>query len=157
KDSPKAQNEVPVSVSVRFLSPEKMQNYVVVAQQNTKDRGRGWAIDASGRQIAFRLIGDNGQAIEARTAEALAPGTWNELVGTYDGWRNQDGMMLYLNGKPVVLAGLGARNAKLNGGIDTDENIVLGKSLAGGGISEFHLYHRVLTQSEAEVLSAWPE
>ena len=57
----------------------------------------------------------------------------------------------------MTLAGLGARNAKLNGGIDTDENIVLGKSLAGGGISEFHLYHRVLTQSEAEILSVWPE
>ena len=157
KDSPKAQNETPISFSVRFLTPEKMQNYVVVAQQNTKDRGRGWAIDASNRQIAVRFIGDNGQAIEARAADMLPPGTWNELVGTYDGSRNQSGMMLYLNGKPVALAGLGARNAKLNGSIETDENIVLGKSLAGGAISEFHLYHRVLAQSEAETLSVWPD
>jgi hypothetical protein len=159
KDSPKAQNETPFSVSVRFLSPEKTQNYVVVGQQNTKDRGRGWVVDAGNRQIAFRLIGDNGAGIEARAADASAvlPGTWNELVGTYDGSRNQTGMMLYLNGKPVVLAGLGARTAKLSGSIETDENIVLGRNLVGGAVSEFHLYHRVLTQSEANLVSVWPD
>ncbi|MEI9974269.1 MAG: LamG-like jellyroll fold domain-containing protein [Ignavibacteriota bacterium] len=133
KNSPKLQNEVPISFSVRFLAPEKPQSYIVAAQQNGKDRGRGWAIDASNRQIGFRFIGDNGQGIEARAADAsaLVPGTWNELVATYDGSRNQTGMVLYLNGKPEMLAGLGARTAKLNGSIETDESIVLGKSSRG--------------------------
>jgi hypothetical protein len=159
KDSPKAQAERPFSVSIRFLSPEKSQRYVVVSQQNTKDRGRGWLVDADGGQIGFRLIGDNGQGIEVRAAEerALLPGTWNQLVGVYDGSRNQTGMMLYLNGEPVVLAGLGARTARLNGSIETDENITLGRSLTGGAISEFHLYRRVLTQAEAHLLSVWPD
>jgi hypothetical protein len=159
KDSPKAEAEHAFSVSVRFLAPEKAQRYVLVSQQNTKDRGRGWAVDADSGQIAFRLIGDNGQGIEVRAAEArsLIPGTWNELVGTYDGSRNQTGMMLYLNGEPVVLAGLGARTGRLNGSIETDEDIVLGKPLAGGAIAEFHLYHRVLSQAEAHLLAVWPE
>jgi hypothetical protein len=111
KDSPKARSRAPFSVSVRFLAPEKSQRYVVVSQQNTKDRGRGWAVDADNGQIAFRLIGDNGRASKSarRKRDALLPGTWNELVGTYDGSRNQTGMMLYLNGEPVVLVGLGAR------------------------------------------------
>lgn len=158
KDSPKAEAERPFSVSVRFLSPEKAQNYVVIGQQNTKDRGRGWMVDASSRQIGFRLIGDNGSGIEVRAADAgaLLPGTWNELVGTYDGSRNQTGMMLYLNGQPVVLAGLGARTGKLNGSIETDEDIVLGRSLVGGGVAEFHVYRRVLSQAEAHLLSVWP-
>jgi Protein of unknown function (DUF1553)/Concanavalin A-like lectin/glucanases superfamily len=143
---------------VRFLSPEKGQSYVVVGQQNLKDRGRGWVVDASNGQIAFRLIGDNGQAIEVRAADArdVLPGTWNQLVGTYDGSRNQTGMMLYLNGKPAVLAGLGARTAKLNGSIETDESVVLGRNLVGGAVSEFHFYHRVLTEEEANLLSDWP-
>ena len=159
KESPKAQAERPFSISVRFLSPEKGQNYVVAAQQNTKDRGRGWLVDVSSGQIGLRLIGDNGGGIEVRAADAggLLPGTWNELVGTYDGSRNQTGMMLYLNGRSVVLVGLGARTGRLSGSIETDENIVLGKSLAGGAVSEFHLYHRVLSQGDAKLLAVWPD
>jgi hypothetical protein len=159
KDSPKAEAEHAFSVSVHFLAPEKAQKYVVVSQQNSKDRGRGWAVDADNGQIAFRLIGDNGQGIEVRAAEArsLVPGTWNELAGTYDGSRNQTGMMLYLNGEPVVLAGLGARTGRLNGSIENDEDIVLGKSLKAPAISEFHLYHRVLSQAEAHLLAVWPD
>lgn len=159
KDSPRAQADRPFSVSVRFLSPERTQRYVVVSQQNSKDRGRGWDVDADGGQIGFRLIGDNGQGIEARAANArsLLPGTWNELVGVYDGSRNQTGMMLYLNGEPLVLAGLGARTGRLNGSIETDESIAFGKFSTGGEVSEFHLYHRVLTQAEAHLLSVWPQ
>jgi hypothetical protein len=159
KDSPKAEAEHAFSVSVRFLAPEKSQRYVVVSQQNSKDRGRGWAVDADNGQIAFRLIGDNGQGIEVRAAEArwLVPGTWNELVGAYDGSRNQTGMMLYLNGEPVVLVGLGARTGRLNGSIETEEDIVLGKPMKAPEISEFHLYHRVLSQAEAHLLAVWPD
>ena len=159
KDSPKAEAEHAFSVSIHFLAPEKSQKYVVVSQQNSKDRGRGWAVDADNGQIAFRLVGDNGQGIEVRAAEArsLIPGTWNELVGTYDGSRNQTGMMLYLNGEPVVLAGLGARTGRLNGSIETDEDIVLSKSLKAPAISEFHLYRRVLSQAEARLLAVWPD
>ena len=159
KDSPKAQAERPFSISVRFLSPEKAQNYNVAAQQNAKDHGRGWLVDVSSGQIGFRLLGDNGAGIEARAADSgtLLPGTWNQFVGTYDGSRNQSGMMIYLNGRPLVLAGLGARTGRLNGSLETDENIVLGKSLVGGGVSEFHIYRRLLSQSEANLLSVWPE
>jgi mono/diheme cytochrome c family protein len=158
KDSPKMQADRPLSISLRFLSPERAQNYVVAAQQNSKDRGRGWLIDANARQIGLRLIGDNGTGIEARAADGIVlPGTWNQLVATYDGSRNQSGMMLYLNGEPVVLAGMGARNARLNGSIETDESIVLGKSLAAGAVSEFHIYYRVLSQAEAHLLCVWPD
>jgi hypothetical protein len=143
---------------VRFFAPEKPRNYVVVGQQDTKDRGRGWLIDANSGQIGFRLIGDSGQGIEVRAADARAivPGTWNELVGTYDGSLKQTGMMLYLNGEPAVLAGLGARTGRLNGSIENDEDIVLGRSFTGGAIAEFHYYHGVLSQAEAHLLAVWP-
>ena len=158
ENSPKAEAERPFSISVRFLYPEKPENYVVAAQQNRKDRGRGWLIDVNSRQIGFRLIGDNGAGIEARAADpgTLLPGTWNEFVATYDGSRNQSGTMLYLNGQPLVPVGLGARTGRLNGSIETEENIVLGRSLVGGAVSEFHIYRRVLSQAEAGQLSVWP-
>ena len=159
KDSPKVEDERPFSVSVRFFAPEKAQKYVVVGQQDTKDRGRGWLIDANNGQIGFRLIVDSGQGIEVRAAdaEAVTPGTWNELVGTYDGSLKQTGMMLYLNGEPAVLAGLGARTGRLNGSIENDEDIVLGRSFTGGAIAEFHFYHGVLSQAEAHLLAVWPD
>jgi len=154
--SPKADAERPFSISVRFLDPEGAQNYTVASQQNSKDRGRGWVVDINSRQIGFRLIGDNGAAIEARADSVLQPGTWNHLVATYDGSRNQSGLMLYLDGTPVAVVGLGARTGRLNGSIETEDNIVLGRSLAGGAVSEFHLFHRVVDQAEARLLSVWP-
>jgi len=159
-NAPKADAERPFSISIHFLYPEtkKDQNYTIAGQQNIRDRNRGWVADINSRQIGFRLIGDNG-AIEARAAVAglLQPGTWNHLAATYDGSRNQSGLMLYLNGRSVVLQGLGARNARLEGSIETEDGIVLGRSLAGGAISDFRLFHRVLTEAEARLLSTWPD
>jgi hypothetical protein len=57
----------------------------------------------------------------------------------------------------VALQGLGARNARLNGSIETEDGLVLGRSLTGGAISDFRLFHRVLTEAEAGLLSAWPD
>jgi mono/diheme cytochrome c family protein len=155
----KADPEKPFSVSVRFRYPEKEQNYTLAGQQNTRDRNRGWVVDIAGRLIGFRLIGDNGAAIEARASDAglLRAGSWNVFVATYDGSRNQSGLMLYLNGRPVVIQGFGARNARLNGSIETEDGVVLGRSFVGGAISDFRLFHRVLTEAEARLLNAWPD
>ena len=157
--APKADAEKPFSVSISFLLPEKEQNYTVAGQQNTRERNRGWVADITSRQIGFRLIGDNGAAIEVRAADAglLRPGAWNHVAATYDGSRNQSGLMLYVNGRSVVPQGLGSRNARLNGSIETEDGIVLGRSLIGGAISDFRLFRRVLTEAEARLLSAWPE
>jgi Protein of unknown function (DUF1553)/Protein of unknown function (DUF1549)/Planctomycete cytochrome C/Concanavalin A-like lectin/glucanases superfamily len=159
--APKSDAEKPFSIGIRFLYPQKEekkdQNYTLAGQQNARDRNRGWVADITARQIGFRLIGDNGAAIEARASDAglLQPGSWNLFVATYDGSRNQSGLMLYLNGRPLVLQGLGARNAHLNGSIETEDGIMLGRSFAGGVISDFRLFHRVLTEAEARLLAAW--
>ena len=158
---PKADAGKPFSISIRFRYPrkeeKKEQNYTIAGQQNVRDRNRGWVADITSRQVGFRLIGDNGAAIEARAADPglLQPGTWNHFAATYDGSREQSGLMLYLNGRLVVAQGLGARNARLNGSIESEDGIVLGRSLAGGGISDFRLFHRVLTEAEARLLSGW--
>ena len=157
--SPKADAEKPFSVSIRFLSPQKGQNYTIASQQNARDRNRGWVVDSASGQIGLRLVGDNGAAIEARAADPrqLQPGAWNQFVATYDGSRNQSGLLLYLNGRPLTLVGLGARNGRLNGSLETEESILLGRALTGGGVSEFHIFHRVISEAEAGLLSVWPD
>ncbi|MGA2502212.1 MAG: DUF1549 domain-containing protein, partial [Tepidisphaeraceae bacterium] len=106
---PKADADKPFSIGIRFLYPRKEQNYTIAGQQNTADRNRGWVADITSRQIGFRIVGDNGAAIEIRGADPglLQPGAWNNLAATYDGSRNQSGLMLYLNGRAVVPQGLG--------------------------------------------------
>jgi hypothetical protein len=155
--SPKVDAEKAFSISVRFRYPEKDQNYTIAGQQNSRDRNRGWVVDTTGRQIGFRLIGDNGAAIEVRAADGalFAPGSWNSLTATYDGSRNQSGLMLYLNGRAVAVLGLGARNAKLNGGIDVEDPIMLGRSFAGGAVADFRLFRGVLREADARLLSDW--
>ena len=55
-----------------------------------------------------------------------------------------------------MAAALGARIARLNGGIEIEDQIVLGRAFAGGVISDFRLFHRVLTEADARLLSDWP-
>lgn len=157
--APKPEAEQPFSISIRFQVPAKEQNFTLAGQQDAGDRNRGWVADVASRQIGFRLIGDNGGGIEVRGADAglLTPGVWHHLAASYDGSRNQSGLMLYLDGRLIVPQGLGARNARLNGGLGAETSIVLGRTLLGGAISDFRLFHRILTEAEAALLNEWPD
>ncbi|MEO8370231.1 MAG: DUF1549 domain-containing protein, partial [Candidatus Solibacter sp.] len=157
ENPPKQEAEKPFSVSASFLLPAKDQSYVVASQQNSRDRNRGWSIEIAGRVAAFRIVGNNGEAIEVRSANPeIKLGEWNHVTGTYDGSRNQSGLALYVNGRNVSVQGLGARAAKLSGNINVDDPIVAGRSLAGGYISDLRVFRRVLTEAEARLMSEWP-
>jgi hypothetical protein len=49
------------------------------------------------------------------------------------------------------------RSARLNGGIETEDGIVLGRSFTGGAVSDFRLLRRVVTEAEVRLLAAWPD
>ncbi len=150
---PKLDAEKPFTIAVRFLSP-KGEGYNIAAQQNSKDKNRGWVLDAGGRLISFRLIGDNGENIEIRSAlERVAPSTWTSVVVTYDGSRAQSGLELYLNGHAIATQGRNNPNTKLSGSIGGDDPLILGKSLADGAIADFRMAGRVATAAEAQALS----
>ena len=68
KTPAKLDPDQPFTFSVRFQLPEKEQTYTIAAQQNPKDKNRGWVIDVAGRQPGVKLIGDS--AIEIRAAGA---------------------------------------------------------------------------------------
>ncbi len=115
---PKLDAEKPFSIAVSFLSPKgdtpKGDAFNLAAQQNPKDKNRGWVLDVSGRLASFRLIGDSGENIEIRAAmDRIEPSTWNSIVVAYDGSRAQSGLDLYLNGHAILTQGRNNPNTKL--------------------------------------------
>jgi hypothetical protein len=156
--APTLDAEKPFSISVAFFFPKAEQSYTIAAQQNAKDKGRGWVIDVGGRVAGVRLIGDGGRSIEIRAAHLrqLQHGTWNHLTVSYDGSRHQAGLSLYLNGEAIPTQGRGNQNVEISGDIGVDAPLVLGRSLAHGAISDFRIINRVVSESEARLLAEWP-
>ena len=142
----------PFSISVGFRLPAAEKTYVIAAQQ---ERGRGWVLDVSGGAAGLRLTGDGGRSIEIRAAQPLRFGAWNHVVAAYDGSRRPSGLSLYVNGDAAAAQARADQTAELTGDIAVDMPLVLGKSLAGGAISEFLILNRAAGESEARVLSQW--
>jgi hypothetical protein len=157
-NAPKLDSEKPFSISVSFLFPTAEQGYVVASQRSKGEKGRGWVIDVGGRVVGFHLDGDGGKGIEIRAAhlEQIKPGTWNHVVISYDGSRHQSGLDLYLNGQAIPTQGRGNQTVELKGDIAVDDPLILGKSLAQGAIADFRIFNRVVSESEAHLLSEWP-
>ena len=61
---------------------------------------------------------------------------------------------MYLNGRAIPTQGYGL--AELAGEIGVDGPLVLGPSLADGAISDFRIFDRAVTESEAQLLAQWP-
>jgi mono/diheme cytochrome c family protein len=153
---PKLDAEKPFTIAVTFLSP-KGDGYNIASHQNPRDKNRGWVLDVSGRLPSFRLIGDNGDSIEIRSAlERISPSTWNTIVAAYDGSRAQSGLDLYLNGRPILTQGRNNPNTKLTGGIEVDDPLILGRSLVDGAIADFRIVNRIATEAEASSLNEGP-
>ncbi|HVW85363.1 MAG TPA: DUF1553 domain-containing protein, partial [Bryobacteraceae bacterium] len=131
---------------------------VIAAQNNPKEKNRGWVIDVGGRVAGLRLTGDGGRSIDVRAAHLrqIEHGTWNTIVATYDGSRHQSGLNLYLNGRAIPTQGRGNQNVELSGDIGVDAPLVLGRSLADGAIADFRIFNRAVTEGEARLLSEWP-
>jgi hypothetical protein len=150
---PKLDAEKPFTILTKFLTP-KDENYTIAAQQDPKDKNRGWILDATLRFVRFRLVGDSGDAIEIRAAlDQLAPATWNSVAIVYDGSRNQSGLDLYLNGRAIDTQGRNNAIVKLPGGIGVDDPLVFGKSLASGAVADFRIVNRAATQAEVQLES----
>jgi hypothetical protein len=156
--APRLDAEKPFSISVNFFFPKAEQSYVIAEQNNPKDKNRGWIIDVGARVIGLRLTGDGGRNIEIRAGhlQQLQHGTWNSLVVTYDGTRRQSGLNLYLNGHSIPTQGRGNQNVEFAGDIGVDGPLVLGRSFADGAISDFRIFNREISETEAQLMSRWP-
>ncbi len=147
----------PFTLSVGFYYPKAEQGYVIAAHNDPKNKNVGWVIDVGARVAGARIYGDNGMNIEIRAAhlEQIKHGTWNHVVISYDGSRHQSGLTMYLNGRSISTQGGGNQNVVLKGGIAAKVPLVLGRSLASGAISDFRMFNRVVSESEAALLSQW--
>jgi hypothetical protein len=157
-DAPRLDSEKPFTISVSFFFPKAEQGYTIAAHINSNEKNRGWTIDVGARVPGMRLTGDGGRSIEIRAAhlQQLQHGTWNTIVVSYDGSRHQSGLSLYLNGRAVPAQGRGNQNVELSGDIAVDSPLILGRSLADGAIADFRIFNRVVSESEAHLLSEWP-
>ncbi len=149
----------PFAIATDFYFPKAEEPYVVAAQADPKDKGRGWSIEIGARVVNFRLVGDDGKQITIRAGhmEQLKPGSWNHFAVSYDGSGEQAGLALFLNGKAVPNQGGGDQNTKLTGRINSNTPLVLGKNLPEGEISEFRIFSRAISADEAELTRRWAE
>jgi hypothetical protein len=147
----------PFTISVGFYFPKAEQGYTIAAHNDPKNKNVGWVIDVGARVAGARFYGENGQNIEIRAAhlEQIKHGTWNHIVVTYDGSRHQSGLSLYLNGRSITTQGRGNQNVELKGSIAAKVPLILGRSLASGAIQDFRIFNRVVSESEAALLSQW--
>ncbi|MCI0623922.1 MAG: DUF1553 domain-containing protein, partial [Acidobacteria bacterium] len=155
-------SEKAFSIASWILSPQNDDNFVIASQMNPEDKDRGWLIELGRRVPMLKLTGDEGKSISARGEHLrqLKPGTWNHLVVTYDGSRDQAGMSLYLNGKSIPALG-DAVATDLRGEVRTGKPLRLGSDgkrfFDGGAIAEFRIFNRALTEDEAQLAFAWSE
>ena len=157
-DAPALDGDKPFTISAGFYFPKPEQGYTIAAQQDPKEKNRGWVLDVGGRVVGLRLIGDNGLNIEVRAAhlEQIQHGSWNHVVVTYDGSRQQSGLTMYLNGRAIMTQGGGNQNTMLPGSIaPANTPLLLGRSLASGAIADFRIFGRVASEAEAVLLSQW--
>ncbi|HEU0004997.1 MAG TPA: DUF1553 domain-containing protein, partial [Terriglobia bacterium] len=168
----KAQMEIPVSdgfssdkafsIATWILSPQNDDDFVIASQVNPEDKNRGWLIELSRRVPMVKLTGNEGKSIVARAEHLrqLKPGTWNHLVVTYDGSREQAGISLYLNGKSIQALG-NETATELKGEIHTGKPLRLGSDgkryFQGGAIADLRIFSRALTEDEAQLAFAWSE
>jgi hypothetical protein len=161
----------PFSIAARVFLPTTEENVVVASQSVKVQRGntaedelketyRGWSMGINSRTVSLVLSPGTDLALRLSSSsfERLQPGTWNHIVFTYDGSRHQSGLLLYVNGKPYPVEG-GNLATDLKGEIRTDAPLRIGRRdktyFAGGALSDFRVYDRVLRAEEARILNDW--
>ena len=149
----------PFSISTQFYIPERMSaTYTIASRKDPDADGKGWSLFVGDRIVGFNITGGAKDSLEFRTdrQDVFTNATWNHVSVTYDGSRLQAGLRLYLNGKPMPLHGRQIKPEELRADIDPDVPMVLGGGLPKGAISDFRVFNRVLTESEAAMLAEWP-
>jgi hypothetical protein len=150
---PEIDTNAPFSVATTFFYPKGEEYYLIAAQQDPKDKGRGWNLFVSARIPGARFYFDQGKSIEIRAGhlDQLVPGTWNTLEMHYDGTGEALGVRLVLNGREVNPQ----RNsrAKFEGSIRNAAPLKLGNPTRSedGAIAELRVYQPTLSPEEAEL------
>src|SRR5206468_403552 len=100
----------------------------------------------------FRLsAGKSALTLRGDSSERLQPKTWAHVVFTYDGSRGQNGMKMFVNGKPYGKQTAAGDGAVLKGEIKNAAPLKIG----GSAVADFRVYNRALRLDEARILASW--
>lgn len=141
------------TISSRFYFPKGEEYYSIAAQQDAKDKNRGWTFFVSARIPGVRFYGDEGKSVEVRAGhlDQLVPGTWNRFEARYDGTGEALGVRLFVNGGEVNPQ----RNSRatINGSIASAAPIRLGNPTRAedGAIAELRIFTPRLSAEEREL------
>ena len=145
----------PFSIATWIYFPKGEDTFVVASQSDPESK-RGWVIEIGARVPILRLTGDKLIGARAGHLDQLKAGTWNHVVFTYDGSRENAGLGLYLNGKSVLTPDLAS---KLEGEIRTQAPLLLGSDgkryFRDGAMADFRVFARALTEEEAYLAFLW--
>ena len=169
----------PFTIAVRFRSDkEDMDGTQTLASQtlfgddmDDDDSDRGWRFELVDGLPRLTMLSNRGQDFGMRVLgkqHEVEAGEWHHAVVTYDGLRQRDGISLYLDGEAMPTERTGRALRELAEEIAVDAPLVLGARATDseddedgmtahlqGAISDFRVFNRALTHSEAKLLSLW--
>jgi hypothetical protein len=121
------------------------------------DHGPGWHIWSYGDGHLNFTMGDGTTFTEATSTDPINTSSWQYIVCTYDGSKNQDGVMMYLNGG-LDNTGQGT-SANFTYSISNNQSLEVGASRggvhpvkAGTMIGDLRIYNTVLSDSQVSSL-----
>ena len=163
-------SDKPFTIQTLVYLPKDKDRFVIASQfepepaeksKDDRDRRRGWIVEFSSQGPSIKLVGAEGKYLSARPDPdyELKPDAWYNLVFTYDGSRQREGLRLFVDGKPVQTFGTGEDIFPLQSSIHADVPLKLGNEkkrfFPDGAIAEFRIFNQAADDQQAELLALW--
>ena len=137
--------------------PKPGQSGAIAARMDDQHDFRGWDLWVENNRIGTHIISKwpaDALKVVANTPE-LKPGVWTHVFVTYDGSAKQEGVKVYVDGKPQP-TGIQANN--LTGTIRTTVPLKVGQRhtssrLEGTAVNDLYIYGRALSAAEVEQIA----
>lgn len=148
----------PFTIASWVFIPAAEGNYTIASKlaADGKNPGPGWKLALNNRILSLNLTGNDAKDALVRNTGAvrLEGGKWAHICVVYDGRRQTNGILFYVNGKLVENA-RSVSTARLESNIANTAPLHLGFGFKGGALAEVRYFDRVVNAEEIDILSNW--
>jgi hypothetical protein len=153
----------PLTLAAWVYLPRSEEDVVVASYTDDRTRTGGWILDVAARVPKFALLDEQFPLklqIRGSSVQRMREGAWSHLAVTYDGSGEIAGLSLFLNGKLLPVDRVApdpdeekksADPARMKLRLATDGR----RFFPNGAIADFHIYDRVLSREEVQILAEW--